>query len=111
MLNASAPITPASCNPTGSVYSHDELKSIADVLAEHENIIIVSDEIYEHIYWGTSPLRNLLNICPDLRERFLLVNGVSKAYAMTGRRIGYTAAPAAIVKTMKKIQSQSTSNP
>ncbi len=72
---------------------------------------MISDEIYECIYWGTEPLLNLAQVCPDLRDRIVLVNGVSKAYAMTGWRIGYAAATEALIAAMRKIQSQSTSNP
>lgn len=95
------------CNPTGSVYSAEELAALADVLREHEQIIILSDEIYEHInYIGdTSSMAN----CPGMKERTIVINGVSKAYAMTGWRIGYMAAPLPIAKAVTKLQGQYTS--
>jgi len=98
-------------NPTGMAYSANELDALAAVLRKHPQVAVVSDEIYESIYWGETRLTNLLQIAPDLRERFFLVNGVSKGYAMTGWRIGYTAGPAHIIQQMRKIQGQSTSNP
>ena len=98
-------------NPSGAYYTTDELKLIARVLKKHPNIVIISDEIYEHILWSNEPYKNLLNICPALYDRTLIINGVSKAYAMTGWRIGYAAGPQEIIHAMKKIQSQSTSSP
>lgn len=98
-------------NPTGICYSAEELKALADVLLEHPNIVLVADDIYEHIIWDKSKYHNILNICPELKDRTLIVNGVSKAYAMTGWRIGYAAGPKILIDAMKKIQSQSTSNP
>lgn len=98
-------------NPTGMAYTKDELEALAEVLRQHPNVLIMSDEIYELMYWGEEPLRNLLQVAPDLRDRFFLINGVSKAYAMTGWRIGFAAGPAEVVKQMKKVQGQSTSNP
>ncbi len=97
-------------NPTGKAYSPDELKALGEVLAEHPKVWVLSDEIYEFIYWGDAPLSNIVNVCPELRDRTIVINGVSKAYAMTGWRIGYAAAPADLIAAMKKIQSQSTSN-
>lgn len=96
-------------NPTGKVYSEAEYKELAEVLLEHPKITVVCDDIYEHIYWGEKPFRTLLNVCPQLGERTVIVNGVSKAYAMTGWRIGYAAGPAELVTAMLKVQSQSTS--
>ncbi|HEY5775992.1 MAG TPA: pyridoxal phosphate-dependent aminotransferase [Xanthomonadales bacterium] len=96
-------------NPTGKVYSEDEYRELAEVLVEYPKVMIVCDDIYEHIYWGDKPYRTLLNVCPELAGRTVIVNGVSKAYAMTGWRIGYAAAPQEMVSAMIKVQSQSTS--
>jgi len=98
-------------NPTGKVYSEEEYRALGDVLLEHPKVFIACDDIYEHIYWGASPYRTFLNVCPQLAERTVVINGVSKAYAMTGWRIGYLAGPADLVKAMRKVQSQSTSCP
>ena len=98
-------------NPTGISYAAEELKALAEVLLEHPQIVIVADDIYEHIIWDKSKYHNILNLCPELRDRTVIVNGVSKAYAMTGWRIGYAAGPKLLIDAMKKIQSQSTSNP
>ncbi len=98
-------------NPTGMSYSKTELKALADVLLQHPQIIIATDDMYEHIRWGADPFINILNVEPRLYDRTLVLNGVSKAYCMTGWRIGYAGGPATIIKAMKKIQSQSTSNP
>ena len=96
-------------NPTGKVYSEEEYAELAEVLIEHPKIMVVCDDIYEHIYWGEKPYRTLLNVCPQLSPRTVIVNGVSKAYAMTGWRIGYAAGPREMVSAMIKVQSQSTS--
>lgn len=98
-------------NPTGKVYGLDEYHAIGDVLTEHPKVFIACDDIYEHIYWGDGPYRTLLNACPELAERTVVVNGVSKAYAMTGWRIGYAAGPEDIIRAMRKVQGQSTSCP
>ena len=98
-------------NPTGKVYSEDEYRAIGDVLAEHPKVLIACDDIYEFIYWGESPYRSFLNACPEMAERTVVINGVSKGYAMTGWRIGFLAGPADLVKAMRKVQSQSTSCP
>lgn len=98
-------------NPTGACYSPDELKMIGDVLMEHPEIFIASDDIYEHILWGQKSFTSILNACPDLYDRTIVFNGVSKAYSMTGWRIGYLGGPEVLVNAMKNIQSQSTSNP
>ena len=98
-------------NPTGFAYSEQELGGLAQVLLKHPQVWVVSDDIYEHVLWTLSPFVNMANVCPDLSERMVIINGVSKAYAMTGWRIGYAAGPAAVIQAMKKIQSQSTSNP
>lgn len=97
-------------NPTGASYSGDELSALADVLLEFPDIVIVTDDIYEHILWGHEQFINIVNACPALYGRTVVVNGVSKAYSMTGWRIGYVGGPESIIKGMKKIQSQSTSN-
>ncbi|GAB6041054.1 pyridoxal phosphate-dependent aminotransferase [Endothiovibrio diazotrophicus] len=97
-------------NPTGVAYSEAELMAIGEVLRRYPDVLIATDDIYEHIIWD-GPFRNIVNACPDLYERTIVLNGVSKAYSMTGWRIGYAAGPADLIKAMKKIQSQSTSNP
>jgi aspartate aminotransferase len=99
-------------NPTGMAYTTDELDALGEVLREHPKVVIATDDMYEHIRWNKKkPFVNILNACPDLGNRTLVLNGVSKAYAMTGWRIGYAGGPAEVIKAMKKIQSQSTSNP
>tara|TARA_B100001250_G_scaffold412953_1_gene445564 strand:+ start:1102 stop:2283 length:1182 start_codon:yes stop_codon:yes gene_type:complete len=98
-------------NPSGSNYTRDELEEISQVLLKHPNILVVTDDIYEHIFWGSEKFANIINVCEKLYERTIVVNGVSKAYSMTGWRIGYAGGPEKIIKQMKKIQSQSTSNP
>jgi len=98
-------------NPTGAAYSDAELAALAGVLKNHPHVIIATDDMYEHIRWGNTPFRNILNIEPALYDHTVVLNGVSKAYSMTGWRIGYAAGPTALIKAMKKIQSQSTSNP
>jgi aspartate aminotransferase len=98
-------------NPTGSVYNESEIKAIGEVLERHPHIITISDDIYEHIRWGDDDFVNIAMACPELKERIVILNGVSKAYAMTGWRIGYAAGPETVIKAMKKIQGQSTSNP
>ncbi|MFD2113908.1 pyridoxal phosphate-dependent aminotransferase [Thiorhodococcus fuscus] len=98
-------------NPTGMAYSRAELEALGEVLREYPRIVIASDDMYEHIRWSSEPFVNILNACPDLAPRTLVLNGVSKAYSMTGWRIGYAGGPAEIIKAMKKVQSQSTSNP
>lgn len=98
-------------NPTGVAYSKQELADIAAVLEKHPNIYVATDDMYEHILWGDEPFCNILNACPALYDRTFVLNGVSKAYSMTGWRIGYAAGPQKIIGAMKKIQSQSTSNP
>ncbi|MEN8178943.1 MAG: pyridoxal phosphate-dependent aminotransferase [Pseudomonadota bacterium] len=98
-------------NPTGMAYTAEELAALGEVLREHPRVLIATDDMYEHILWPGNSFVNILNTCPDLVERTLVLNGVSKAYSMTGWRIGYAGGPAEIIKAMKKIQSQSTSNP
>ncbi len=98
-------------NPTGVAYSLDELKALGEVLKDSPDVIIATDDMYEHIRWGDGPFVNILNACPELYERTMVLNGVSKAYSMTGWRIGYCAGPANLIEAMTNIQSQSTSNP
>jgi aspartate aminotransferase len=98
-------------NPTGVAYSRSELKALGAVLKEHPQLLIATDDMYEHILWTGQPFCNILNACPELHERTIVLNGVSKAYAMTGWRIGYAGGPAELINAMKKVQSQSTSNP
>ena len=98
-------------NPTGAVYSGDELAALGAVLRKHPQVLIASDDMYEHIRLDDVPFVNILNVCPDLYDRTLVLNGVSKAYSMTGWRIGYAAGPEAILRAMTNVQSQSTSNP
>jgi len=99
-------------NPTGMAYTADELAALGEVLREHPKVVIATDDMYEHIRWNLDePFVNILNACPDLAGRTMVLNGVSKAYSMTGWRIGYAGGPAEVIKAMKKIQSQSTSNP
>jgi aspartate aminotransferase len=97
-------------NPTGIAYTRQELAALGEVLLRYPDVLIVSDDIYEHIWWGPDPFCNIANACPDLVERTVVLNGVSKAYAMTGWRIGYAAGPKEVIGAMKNIQSQSTSN-
>ena len=98
-------------NPTGVNYSKEELKGLAEVLLKHPHVMVATDDMYEHIIWGDEGFSNILNECPELYDRTIVLNGVSKAYSMTGWRIGYAAGPEPLIKAMKKIQSQSTSNP
>ena len=98
-------------NPSGSCYTRDELAALGEVLVKHPNIVIAADDIYEHIHWGDSPFCSLATAVPELKEQTVTVNGVSKCYAMTGWRIGYAGGPASVIKAMKTIQSQCTSNP
>ena len=98
-------------NPTGVCYTQDELAALGKVLANHPDIIIATDDIYEHILWGQESFKNIVNVCPKLYDRTVVLNGVSKAYSMTGWRIGYVGGPVSLINAMKKIQSQSTSNP
>lgn len=98
-------------NPTGAVYSKEELTSLADVLVKHPHILIGTDDMYEHVKLKDMPFYNILNVNPALKDRCVIMNGVSKAYSMTGWRIGYAAGPSYIIKAMEILQSQSTSNP
>ncbi len=98
-------------NPTGMAYSHTELAALAEVLLRHPDVLVATDDMYEHILWADEPFCNILNTCPELYDRCMVLNGVSKAYSMTGWRIGYAAGPPVLIKAMKNVQSQSTSNP
>ncbi len=98
-------------NPAGSVYSESELKALGDVLARHERVLVMSDDIYEHIIFDGRQYATLAAAAPHMRERTLTMNGVSKAYSMTGWRIGICGGPADLIKTMSKLQNQSTGNP
>ncbi len=98
-------------NPTGIHYTPEELAKLGAVLGNYPKVIIATDDMYEHILWEGTPFKNILNMCPNLSDRTFVLNGVSKAYAMTGWRIGYAAGPEQLIKKMKTIQSQSTSNP
>ncbi len=114
-----AAITPATrwlilnspSNPTGAAYSASELAALGEVLRRHPQVLILTDDMYEHVWYADTPFATIAEVCPDLYERTLTVNGCSKAYAMTGWRIGFAGGPQWIVKAMAKLQSQSTSNP
>jgi len=97
-------------NPTGVAYGEAALQELAEVLRRHPHVVVATDDMYEHIYWGEEPFHSLLTVAPDLIDRTVTINGVSKAYAMTGWRIGYAAGPKKLLGAMKKIQGQSTSN-
>ena len=98
-------------NPTGASYSKSELQALGSVLEKHAGVVTVSDDIYEHIHWADEPFVSFATACPALKDRIITTNGVSKAYAMTGWRIGYAAGPQTLISAMKTVQSQSTSNP
>ena len=98
-------------NPSGAVYSLDELKALGEVLRPHPSILIATDDMYEHIALTDARFANILNACPDLYPRTMVLNGVSKSYSMTGWRIGYAGGPEHIITAMENVQSQSTSNP
>jgi len=99
-------------NPTGMAYTQAELAALGEVLRDYPRTLIATDDMYEHILWpDRQPFVNIVNACPDLLPRTLVLNGVSKAYSMTGWRIGYAGGPESVIKAMKKVQSQSTSNP
>ena len=98
-------------NPTGTCYSREELQEIGDFLKKYENILIMTDDIYEKITYENFIFSTMAEVLPELKSRILTVNGVSKAYSMTGWRIGYAGGPEFLIKSMAKIQSQSTSNP
>ena len=98
-------------NPTGAAYDAAELKELGVVLLRHPHVLLLSDDMYEHIWYAQSPFATMLQVCPELYDRTLTMNGASKAYAMTGWRIGYAGGPAWLIKAMADLQSQSTSNP
>ncbi|SEP92831.1 aspartate aminotransferase [Ectothiorhodospira magna] len=98
-------------NPTGVAYSREELAALGEVLLRHPHVLVATDDMYEHMMFRGVPFVNILMACPALYDRTIVLNGVSKAYAMTGWRIGYAGGPKALISAMKKIQSQSTSNP
>lgn len=98
-------------NPSGAVYTLEDLKALGEVLRQHPDILIATDDMYEHIALTDAKFVNILDACPDFYPRTMVLNGVSKAYAMTGWRIGYAAGPAHIISAMENVQSQSTSNP
>jgi len=114
-----AAITPATkwlilnspSNPTGAAYSRTELKAIADVLRRHPHVLVMADDMYEHIVYDDFVFTTIAEVAPDLYDRTLTVNGCSKAYSMTGWRIGFAGGPEWLIKAMGKLQSQSTSNP
>ncbi len=99
------------CNPTGMMYTEAELNQIAKVLSHHPKVLIVSDEIYEYFVWNNQKIVSIASLSQDLQDRTIVINGVSKSYAMTGWRIGYAAGPENIITEMKNLQSQCTSNP
>jgi aspartate aminotransferase len=98
------------CNPTGAVYSAAELRALGEVLRAHPSVVVLSDEIYEHICWTNGALASFAAVCPELYDRTLTVNGMSKGYAMSGWRIGYAAGPLQLIKAMTALQGQSTTN-
>ncbi len=98
-------------NPTGAAYDAAELKELGAVLLRHPHVLLLSDDMYEHIWYAQAPFATMLQVCPELYDRTLTMNGASKAYAMTGWRIGYAGGPAWLIKAMADLQSQSTSNP
>ncbi len=98
-------------NPSGAAYSAEELKELGAVLLRHPHVLVMTDDMYEHVWYAPTPFATIAQVCPDLYERTLTVNGCSKAFAMTGWRIGFAGGPEWIIKAMSKLQSQSTSNP
>ncbi len=98
-------------NPSGKAYTKSELTALGEVLRKYPQVLIATDDMYEHILWTEEGFYNIVMACPDLYDRTIVLSGVSKAYSMTGWRIGYAAGPAELIAPMKKIQSQSTSNP
>ena len=98
-------------NPTGAAYSATELLALGEVFRRHPHVMIMTDDMYEHVWYADTPFKTIAQVCPDLYERTLTINGCSKAYSMTGWRIGFAGGPAWLIKAMSKLQSQSTSNP
>lgn len=101
----------APSNPTGAAYSEAELKALGDVLLRHPHVMVLSDDIYDQVWFRDEPMKTLVAVVPELKDRVLLTNGVSKSYAMTGWRIGYGAGPAALIAAINKLQSQMSSCP
>jgi len=97
-------------NPTGAAYSAEELKALGDVILPHENVMVMTDDMYEHIWYADFPFSTIAEVCPDLYDRTLTVNGCSKAFSMTGWRIGFAGGPVWLINAMRKLQSQSTTN-
>ncbi len=98
-------------NPTGAAYSADELRALGEVIRRHAHVLLMTDDMYEHVWYAAAPFATMAQVCPDLYDRILTVNGCSKAYAMTGWRIGFAGGPKWLISAMAKLQSQSTSNP
>jgi len=98
-------------NPSGAAYSADELKALGEVLLRHPHVLVLTDDMYEHVWYAPTPFATIAQVCPDLYDRTLTVNGCSKAFSMTGWRIGFAGGPVWIINAMRKLQSQSTSNP
>ena len=98
-------------NPTGITFTRSDYESIGAVLEDYPSVYVATDDMYEYIYWGDEPFVSFAQACPSLFDRTITINGVSKSYAMTGWRIGYCGGPADVIGAMKKVQSQSTSNP
>ncbi len=98
-------------NPTGAAYSSAELKALGEVFRAHGHVMIMTDDMYEHVWYANTQFATIAEVCPDLYDRTLTINGCSKAFAMTGWRIGFAGGPAWLIKAMAKLQSQSTSNP
>jgi aspartate aminotransferase len=98
-------------NPTGAAYTATELKGLAEVLLRAPHVMVMTDDMYEHVWYADEPFATIVQVCPELYDRTITVNGCSKAYSMTGWRIGYAGGPAWLIKAMAKLQSQSTSNP
>ena len=101
----------APSNPTGAAYSRAELEALGEVLLRHPHVLVLSDDIYDQVWFGDEPITTLAAAVPALKDRVLLTNGVSKSYAMTGWRIGYAAGPEALVAAINKLQSQMSSCP
>ncbi len=98
-------------NPTGITFGRSDYESIGTILEDHPDVYVATDDMYEYIYWGEEPFVSFAQACPSLFDRTITINGVSKSYAMTGWRIGYCGGPTDVIGAMKKVQSQSTSNP
>ncbi len=98
------------CNPTGAAYTRAELAALGEVLLEHPRVLVGTDDMYEHIYWGSEPFGSLAQVVPGLYERTVTINGCSKAFAMTGWRVGYCGGPKEIIAAMATVQGQSTTN-